>query len=59
MFSIASRRHSHAEQSLRERRGFAMFLSIGALVIIGVLVAGSSFISLQEQRLGQNSLAST
>ena len=57
MFTIASRRHSHAEpQQPRERRGFAMFLSIGALVIIGVLVAGSSFISLQEQRLGQNSM---
>lgn len=59
MFSIASRRHFHAEQQPRERRGFAMFLSIGALVIIGVLVAGSSFISLQEQRLGQNSLVQT
>lgn len=59
MFSIASRRQPHAEPSPRERRGFAMFLSIGALVIIGVLVAGSSFISLQEQRLGQNSLVQT
>lgn len=59
MFSIASRRHPHAEESPRQRRGFAMFLSIGALVIIGVLVAGSSFISLQEQRLGQNSLVQT
>ena len=59
MFSIASRRHAHAEPSPRQRRGFAMFLSIGALVIIGVLVAGSSFISLQEQRLGQNSLVQT
>ena len=56
MFTIASRRHSHVEPQPRERHGFAMFLSIGALVIIGVLVAGSSFISLQEQRLGQNSL---
>ena len=59
MFSIASRRQPHVEPSPRERRGFAMFLSIGALVIIGVLVAGSSFISLQEQRLGQNSLVQT
>ena len=59
MFSIASRRQAHAEASPRPRRGFAMFLSIGALVIIGVLVAGSSFISLQEQRLGQNSLVQT
>jgi hypothetical protein len=59
MFSIASRRHAHAQQSPRERRGFAMFLSIGALVIIGVLVAGSAFVSLQEQRLGQNSMVQT
>ena len=43
----------------RARRGFAMFLAIGALVIIGVLVAGSSFITLQEQRLGQNSIVQT
>ena len=59
MFSIASRRHRRAPRTPRARRGFAMFLSIGALVIIGVLVAGSSFISLQEQRLGQNSLVQT
>ena len=59
MFSIASRRHPHVEPLPPDRRGFAMFLSIGALVIIGVLVAGSSFISLQEQRLGQNSLVQT
>jgi hypothetical protein len=39
-----------------ERRGFALFMALGALVIIGVLVAASSFITLQENRLGQNSL---
>ena len=38
------------------RKGFAMFMALGALVIIGVLVAASSFISLQETRLGQNAL---
>ena len=42
---------------LRNRDGFAMFMALGALVIIGVLVAASSMISLQETRLGQNSLA--
>ena len=41
---------------LRNRDGFAMFMALGALVIIGVLVAASSMISLQETRLGQNSL---
>ena len=41
---------------LRNRDGFAMFMALGALVIIGVLVAASSMIALQESRLGQNSL---
>jgi Tfp pilus assembly protein PilX len=36
-----------------------MFMALGALVIIGVLVAGSSFITLQETRLGQNSIVQT
>jgi Tfp pilus assembly protein PilX len=40
----------------RARPGFAMFMALGALVIIAVLVAGSSFITLQETRLGQNQL---
>jgi hypothetical protein len=33
-----------------------MFMALGALVIIAVLVAGSSYVSMQEARLGQNSL---
>jgi hypothetical protein len=41
----------------QNRPGFAMFIALGALVIIGVLVAASSFITLQEGRLGQNQLA--
>ena len=41
------------------RRGFAMFMALGSLVIIGVLVAGSSYITLQETRLGQNSVVQT
>jgi hypothetical protein len=41
---------------LRNRDGFAMFMALGALVIIGVLVAASSMITLQENRLGQNQL---
>jgi hypothetical protein len=43
-------------QRLRARPGFAMFMALGALVIIAVLVAGSSFITLQESQLGQNQL---
>jgi len=33
-----------------------MFMALGALVIIAVLVAGSSYVSMQEARLGQNAL---
>lgn len=43
-------------QRLRNRDGFAMFMALGSLVIIAVLVAASSMISLQETRLGQNQL---
>jgi hypothetical protein len=45
-----------AGQSIRVRRGFALFMALGALVIIAVLVAGSTFITTQEARLGQNQL---
>lgn len=38
------------------RRGFALMMALGALVIIAVLIAGSSYIGLQESRLGQNQL---
>lgn len=58
MFAL-SRRTQVASPPTRSRRGFAMFLAVGALVIIGVLVAGSSFITLQETRLGQNSIVQT
>lgn len=58
MFAL-SRRTRVVSQQARPRRGFAMFLAVGALVIIGVLVAGSSFITLQETRLGQNSIVQT
>lgn len=48
--------HRSVVSGLQSRPGFALFMALGALVIIGVLVAGSSFISVQETRLGQNSL---
>ena len=44
---------------LKARKGFAMFMALGALVIIGVLIAGSSYVTLQETRLGQNSIVQT
>lgn len=49
-------RRSNMARAPRPRRGFAMFMALGALVIIAVLVAGSSFITLQESQLGQNQL---
>ena len=55
---LRSRARSRTPQSpgLQARPGFAMFMALGALVIIAVLVAGSSFITLQESQLGQNQL---
>jgi hypothetical protein len=41
---------------LRSRPGFAMFMALGALVIIAVLIAASSFVTLQESQAGQNQL---
>lgn len=40
----------------RGRKGFALVLALGALVIIGTLVAGTSFLVMQETRLGRNQL---
>ena len=39
-----------------ERRGFALGLTIVAIVVIGTLVAGASFLSTQEYRVGRNAL---
>ena len=36
-----------------------MFMALGALVIIAVLIAASSFVTLQESRLGQNSVVNS
>jgi Tfp pilus assembly protein PilX len=47
---------SRRAKGLRSRPGFAMMMALGALVIIAVLIAGSTYISLQETRLGQNQL---
>lgn len=41
----------------RGREGFALVMALGALVIIGTLVAGTSFLVMQETRLGRNQLA--
>src|SRR5262245_43038663 len=46
-------------RGLASRRGFAMFMALGALVIVAVLIAGSSYITTQEARLGQNQLVQT
>ena len=53
--STRTRRNS-ARRGMKARHGFAMMMALGALVIIAVLIAGSSYISLQESRLGQNQL---
>jgi hypothetical protein len=51
-----TRRRTPAPQGPHSRPGFAMFMALGALVVIAILVAGSSFITLQESQLGQNQL---
>jgi hypothetical protein len=43
-------------QALGSRKGFALFMALGALVIIAVLIAGSTYVTLQENELGQNQL---
>ncbi len=54
--SRRSRALRRARVMLRRRRGFAMFMALGAMVIVAVLVAGSSYLTTQEARLGQNQL---
>lgn len=39
-----------------ERKGFALAIAIVAIVIIGVLVAGAFFTSMQDMRVGANSM---
>ena len=50
---------THPNRGAQNRPGFAMFMALGALVIIAVLISASSFITLQESRLGQNTLVSS
>src|SRR6266568_8370027 len=52
-------RSPRSPRDMRARRGFALFMALGALVVIGVLIAGSSFLSFQETRLGQNQIVET
>lgn len=46
----------HPRRAPKPRQGFALMMALGALVIIAVLIAGSSYVGLQESRLGQNQL---
>jgi hypothetical protein len=40
----------------RKREGIALPMAIGAIVIIGVLIAGAMFAAVQDQRVGANTL---
>ncbi len=42
------------ERKLGRREGFALVMALGAMVILGTLVAGSAFVVMQETRLGRN-----
>src|SRR5688500_2255682 len=46
----------HTHRDFRGRKGFALVMALGALVIIGTLVAGTSYLVIQETRLGRNQL---
>src|SRR3954471_20722542 len=59
MFHFSQRTNEPQHGEATSRQGFALFMALGALVIIAVLVAGSSFITMQEMRLGQNQLVET
>jgi Tfp pilus assembly protein PilX len=57
-FSASSRNRTRTRllTALRSRAGFALFMALGALVIIAVLIAGSTYVTLQESQLGENQL---
>lgn len=40
----------------RERKGFALAMAIGSIVVIGTMIAGIFFVATQENRVGRNSL---
>ncbi len=56
MFRRSRTVQSRHSRGFRSRRGFALMMALGALVILAVLIAGSTYISIQESRLGQNQL---
>ena len=43
----------------RGREGFALVMALGALLVIGTLVAGTSYLVIQETRLGRTQLVQT
>jgi hypothetical protein len=44
-------------RDLRQRRGMAMATALIAIVLIGALIAGTFFVSMQDYRIGRNSLS--
>jgi hypothetical protein len=56
MFRHSRRALFRRVRGAANRRGVAMFMALGALVIIAVLIAGSSFVTMQETRVSQNQL---
>lgn len=56
MFTTSSRSTSDIPRS-RARKGFAMALALGAIVVIGLLIAGVQFTTNQQVAAGQSSRA--
>src|SRR5207248_3708020 len=44
---------------LQSQQGVAMIMSLGAIVIIGVLMGGVLFVTTQDYRVGSNTMRST
>src|SRR5438128_10994603 len=45
--------------TLRSEKGMALMMSLGAIMIIGVLMGGVLFVSTQDYRIGGNTVRST
>ncbi len=46
----------HSPSPVRQRRGFALAMSLLAIIVIGAMVAGGYMAGIQYYRIGRNSL---
>src|SRR5690242_10249921 len=55
----ATERETAMQLTSKRREGFALAVAIGAIVVIGALIAGAFFASSQQFRVGRNTLLQT